>query len=495
MAISVFVVAVVLIGALIWSCTAVKAEEVENQGIVIDADGHIVSSEVSGTVSSIVVREGGDVEAGGTLFILDSSAVEAERCTYEASKEHYASRISMIDQLISSLESGGRNPFTDAGDEKEFSDIWKSYRNEVSQIAVQDQTDSVRLKYLSDLYSERSTLQREIRTAEIYESTMDADNIRIGFIDRMIDELESGGTENPFTDAGDEKEFRNLFDSYVSQYEALPDDAQKDSYRRGYVSDLYTQRSQLVKEVSSARVYVEAASGYTERLSNVGKMIDALEKSSTVNPFDDSASQREFRNLFEAYLEEIGRSDVSDQRESVKLKYISSLQSERNTCDQQVRSAESSISVCDVRISKYTIRSPASGVLHLDAELSVGSFVQAGTSIGSIDTGSGKRIEMYVSAHDRARLEVGQDCRFTVDGLLQTEFGSMEGRVESISSDATVSDSGAFFRVTVSFEGRSLTDDRGNEVSIVNGMTVRMWTVYEKSTYMDYFLEKLGFGK
>ena len=113
--------------------------------------------------------------------------------------------------------------------------------------------------------------------------------------------------------------------------------------------------------------------------------------------------------------------------------------------------------------------------------------------MGRISSDKEKMIEMYVSAHDRSRLEIGQESRFTVDGLLQTEFGSVEGVIDSISADATLSDNGAFFKVTVRFTDTELTGKHGEAVTIKNGMTVRTWTVYEKSTYMDYFLEHLGF--
>jgi len=101
-------------------------------------------------------------------------------------------------------------------------------------------------------------------------------------------------------------------------------------------------------------------------------------------------------------------------------------------------------------------------------------------------------VEMYVSAHDRAMFDAGDRCTFTVDGLLQTEYGSVKGEIKAIASDATMSENGAFFKVTVSFDDTELSGKGGDTVSIINGMTVRVWTVYEEATYMQYFLEKLG---
>ena len=58
--------------------------------------------------------------------------------------------------------------------------------------------------------------------------------------------------------------------------------------------------------------------------------------------------------------------------------------------------------------------------------------------------------------------------------------------------DGIVSENAVMFKVTVSFEDSSVKDSKGNEVKIVNGMTSTVWTVYEKSTYLKYFLDKLG---
>ena len=97
-----------------------------------------------------------------------------------------------------------------------------------------------------------------------------------------------------------------------------------------------------------------------------------------------------------------------------------------------------------------------------------------------------------MSAHDRARISPGDECKFTVDGLMQSEFGCIKGTIKSIANDATMSEKGAFFKVVVSFTDVVLKDKDGKEVEIINGMTVRVWTIYEKYTYMEYFLDRLG---
>jgi len=123
-------------------------------------------------------------------------------------------------------------------------------------------------------------------------------------------------------------------------------------------------------------------------------------------------------------------------------------------------------------------------------------ILSAGTQIGTINSSeSTKIIEMYIFSHQRSKIEVGQECKFTVDGLAQTEYGTISGTVLSISSDAILQGNGAFFKVTIRFDAETIEDSKGGKVNLVNGMTVRGWITYEKMTYLDYWLDLLGLGE
>lgn len=80
-------------------------------------------------------------------------------------------------------------------------------------------------------------------------------------------------------------------------------------------------------------------------------------------------------------------------------------------------------------------------------------------------------------------------------GLAQTEYGSVKGTVKSISDDAIVKDGHAVFKVIIEFDADSVTDSKGKETKLENGMTVTAWVTYEKVTYLKYFAEQLGLGK
>ena len=246
----------------------------------------------------------------------------------------------------------------------------------------------------------------------------------------------------------------------------------------------------LEKERSS---YVTTLSYYTERLGFVEKALDALDNKLTDNPFVDSGNEREFYVMYQNYLIQYNATVGEEAKDSLRYQTMSSMYTERSTCNSQIASANSSISNYDSELTKYTVKALCSGTVHYDSEMKKGIVLQSGTSIGSVSSDSDKKyVELYVSSSQRAKMEVGQECHFTVNGLLQSEYGSIDGKIESITSDASLTDSGAYFKVKVSYDADHMTDSKGNKVDIVNGMTVNTWCVYEKSTYLKYFLDKLG---
>ena len=502
---TILIIVLILLGVAVWSCTAIKAEEVENAGIVVDSGVNSISNDVAGTIVEVYAKEGDFVSKGDILFILDSSVQEAERRNLENTLKHYENRLSLINEFMDTVENNRPNPFINMGDEREFYEMMKSYENELEQASDADQKESIRMKYLNSLYSQKATADKDIRSGENYQGLIDENNKKIGYIVRLLKAAETAAyfePVNPFDLLNpDEYDWYRLFDSFTITWKEIDDlGSQKDYYRASLQKDFYStwnnQKINLEKEISQYNFYINQAKVSKERLSYIESMINSLNRNTTSNPFNGSSSnptEIEFYDLFNQYLAELNQSDLENKQEAVKLKYLSSIRNESSNATDQIVQLKAQIASSDANIAKYTIKAANSGLVHYDMNLDVGTYVQTGASIGSLNSGSEKQIEMVVTAHDRVRLAVGQECRFTVDGLLQTEFGCIKGKIHSIANDATITKDGAFFTIRVSFEDQALIDDKGNQIEILNGMSVKTWTVYEKNTYMEYFLDGLGF--
>lgn len=493
MFISIVIVIAILLGAVVWSCVAVKAEQVENAGIVSDIGVNSISSDVGGTVISIQVKEGFQVEKGDVIFVMDSSTLETERAGYAASLEYFQKRLELADRYIASINEGRPNPFINQGVEQEFYELRMSYDSEMA--AIKAEADSVNGKYLNNAHSQKNALNDRISAADAYKVSQDKDKAERDCVDTLLEFVEAynGGADNPFdTSSSPSKEYYYVIEAFKNSYNNGDDNA-KIQLKGNYALQFSTKRSELTTSIQSAETYVGQLTESNERLNRVNTMIMSLERKSENNPFDGTSTdpiEREYYDLFDNYVSE--RNQLDKTADSTELKYLNSMQSDRNTSSTQVLQLEMQVDACDANIEKYSIKAPTAGTVHLNLDLQIGRTIQAGTAVGNVNSGSGMEIDMYLSGHDRARISLGDECKFTVDGLMQSEYGVVKGTVKSIANDATMTENGAFFKVVVSFTDPVLVDKDGNEIEIVNGMSVRVWTIYEKYTYMEYFLDRLG---
>jgi len=240
------------------------------------------------------------------------------------------------------------------------------------------------------------------------------------------------------------------------------------------------------------------------RMSNIDAMVSETRKSDPRQPFRESGDQMEFHALFEKYLSDLGPYrfatgiDAAERDrliDALNMQTRASLISERSSCAASASGLEAQLEALQLARGRYDVRALGGGTVHYDADILRGMYVQAGTLVGSVSGGDGDRVvEMYVLSGDRSKIDIGQECRFTVDGLAQTEYGSLRGTVRDISSDAIVQQGAIIFKVTIGFDATHISDSKGGEVEIRNGMTVRAWVTYEKVTYFKYFMEQIGLG-
>jgi multidrug resistance efflux pump len=232
------------------------------------------------------------------------------------------------------------------------------------------------------------------------------------------------------------------------------------------------------------------------RIANIDKMVDVTYSKDPKQPFTNTDDQKEFYAMFQNYRSNfVSYTGTPELIESLNYQTRSSLLAERSSVSVSLTNAETSLKAYRNSLARYDLTAVSPGVVHYDVFVSAGMVLPAGTQIGSINSSeSTKVIEVYIPSYQRSRIEAGQECKFTVDGLPQTEYGSISGNVLSISSDAILQGNGAFFKTVIEFDADSIEDSKGGKVSLVNGMTVRVWITYEKMTYLKYWLDQLGLG-
>lgn len=259
---------------------------------------------------------------------------------------------------------------------------------------------------------------------------------------------------------------------------------------------------------------------YIEQIEKYDLLVKSIKDDK--NYFDiNSAEDELYYSTFERYKAQIVQStiDVSEykiygytddqietelikNRSKIKEIYYSAIQaaeSSKNEAVMQISSINAKLSAVESGQGTYSVRATASGVLHLLENYKSGMVVQTAAAVATITPENSQKVmETYVSTADKARINIGDNVQIEIDGLSQNVYGNVSGSVLSIDSNVTSrqSDDGSYyqaFKVFIALDNDYVVSGSGDKVDIVNGMTAQARIQYDKITYFNYVLEKLGF--
>lgn len=266
---------------------------------------------------------------------------------------------------------------------------------------------------------------------------------------------------------------------------------------------------------------LEESRGYYEnRLKQYKKLVQSIKDDQ--NYFSASSNEDSFYySCFETYKAQITQNQIdastykaygySDEQIELELKknqakiveiYYSTIYSAENganECEMQITSIDAQLAALETGKGTYEITASASGILHLMADYKDGMVVQAGAAVATITPiNEAVVIEAYVSPADRVKINSGDDVSIAVSGLMQSVYGTISGKVIQIDSNATLQEgsdgsSTAVFKIKVKPDYRYLASKSGDKIDLSNGMTAEVRIQYDKETYFNYVIEKLGF--
>ena len=176
-------------------------------------------------------------------------------------------------------------------------------------------------------------------------------------------------------------------------------------------------------------------------------------------------------------------------------KTISEFTTEKNQYELELSKLVAQKEALEKGKEQYQVVAQKSGIVHLNTTLTSGMVLQGGSLIGTITSKEEELvIETMLPSSDRPRIHVGNDVALAVGELLQSEYGTIQGKVVSIDEDATIDNEkgNVFFKVKVKPDKTYLEDSKGEKVNLTLGMVAETRVKYEKITYMKYILELIG---
>lgn len=240
-----------------------------------------------------------------------------------------------------------------------------------------------------------------------------------------------------------------------------------------------------------------------------------------VNYFDASNEEDElYYSTYEAYQSQVAQNKMDastykaygyteEQIEAELVKnegkiseiYYSAIQSAENSVKEaktQMESIDAQISALGNGKSEYSIKATASGTLHLTSDYKEGMVVQAASAVASITPENADTVmEGYISTADMERIEEGNSVQIAVDGLSQSIYGNIRGKVSKIDSNVSAIENGdgsssSVFKIKIIPEVDYVISKSGKKVKLSNGMSCETRVQYDEITYFNYVMEKLG---
>lgn len=257
--------------------------------------------------------------------------------------------------------------------------------------------------------------------------------------------------------------------------------------------DTYNNRIELL---------IKAEENATKGTNNFNKD-DALEKEfyNRLNSayyarkaFDVDKKTLKDQGYEEKQIEEFVKTQKNKSDEHY-FKTISEFTSERNQYELEVSKLIAQKDALGNSKEQYEVTAQKSGTVHLNTPVTMGMVLQCGSLIGTIISKEEDLIiETMLPSSDRPRIHVDDEVSLVVGGLLQSEYGTIPGKVISIDEDATIDNEkgNVYFKVKVKPDKTYLEDTKGEKVNLTIGMVTETRVKYEKITYMKYFLELIG---
>lgn len=225
---------------------------------------------------------------------------------------------------------------------------------------------------------------------------------------------------------------------------------------------------------------------------------------STYEAYKSQVAQNKFDgSVYRAYgyTEEQIEAELAKNQGKIAELYYSAIQSAENTikeAKQQIEAIEAQLAAISNGQAEYSVKAVVNGTLHLLADYKPGMVVQTGSAVATITPENEEiLIEAYVSTADVARMEEGDSVQMTVDGLMQSVYGTITGTVTEIDSNVTALEgqdgqTSSVFKIQIVPDMDYVVSKTGRKVNLSNGMTVETRITYDEITYFNYVLEKLG---
>lgn len=448
--ISIFIglVLIILIISFIWLWFGEKEVVIKVSGIInLKEQSQVISNEITGTVKEFNVKNGEDIKQGDIIYTLDDTSLIIQKENLVRQKENLVSTNENLDKFIKSINDGV-NYFEDNEEEKAFYYKYKAY--EASNLVLVSDKES--------LINSKINLNNKISELNNFRKS----------IDENVD-YNNGGV------------------IYKEQY---------NSYKisKNEIEDKINQLNKTLSEIENKEEEKDTVEQIEGEIKNNKKSLEKL-KSDTILQIENS--KYELNSQIKTIDDNLKEIDVSNSisKEKNKITMIAQIEEQKSLNSIKIEDIDVIIKEVNTNIEKCSIKSALDGKIDIKNELQTGMIVQSGVIVGEIiNDESNLEVKLIIPDKDIGKLKVNQDIKYSITSLPYTEFGFINGKIESLSISSNIEENiyGIYYTGVGSLEKNNVNSYNGESFNIKSGMTCEVKIITGKKKMLYYLLEKLN---
>lgn len=188
--------------------------------------------------------------------------------------------------------------------------------------------------------------------------------------------------------------------------------------------------------------------------------------------------------------------EIEGQIANRKNKYLQDLQADYAKTEEELVTAEQTLTQRTAALSDTTLEAPTDGIVKNVRLTTIGGVLRPSDEVLQIvPTGEELIIEAKVSPADIAFVLIGQTASVKFDTFDSSIFGSADGRVIFISPDSVIEQKPngeqAFYRVHIRVNTGTMRAREGKKIEIQPGMTATTEILTGHNTILKYLLKPI----
>lgn len=433
---------------------------VKANGQISDRNIIYASSNVNGTIKEIKAKEGSFVKEGDVILVVSNGEENTQRKEYEKILEDNKSKKDLLVKYRKSLDEK-INYLSDTGLEQEYYG---------------------KVEYYLDVINSEN--QNKTFTNEDISKKQDKLNEKIDEKDRLkssLDELE---------------ENKNYYKNLVKYYENI----------NFIISDMQEEILILQESEKANKELINQKRAKLKELQiEIREMSSAQESSSKAeSEYEQVKSKIESLDTeIEGLREELIQLDrqlnsLSSQSNQIYFQFINEIGLQEKEIEKYNSEINMNISMLSKRDQNYEIIAPSKGYIHYINSLKEGVNVQVNQTLVEISELKDDNyfVEAYINVQDISKVKEEQEVDVAVVGVNTYKYGTLKGKIFRIENGhftaQTQEGNSNFYKAQIEIKDKKLA--KGNqEIPLLLSMPVEVRIIYDKETYLDYFLEKLSF--